>query len=142
MSRPNPRSRPGPLRVWLNQAMHSGALERIAARCPFGAGGSQGTIDYALALMEALRDPHGDARSLDEIAAEAARFREWVESRQQVSRKIILSESRQAETYDPTPEAPARRTPPRRAERPSSEGRSAWPRSDPMWDDLLDGLGS
>jgi hypothetical protein len=141
MSKPSPRPKPNPLRVWLKQAIHSGTLERIPRHYSPGAGGSHDTIDYARDLLAELRDPDTSARPLDAIVDDAVRFRRWVESRQQVSRRIILAESRPGEGYEPEPPRPARDDRERRPERDQRAPRQASPRSDPMWDELLDGLG-
>jgi hypothetical protein len=124
----------------LKQAMGSGALERIPPRYPLGAG-SHDTIDYALALLAELGDPHASPRPLEEIVADAVRFRRWVESRQQISRRIILADTRQGEGFEPQPEPPTSR--PERGRRPASDPPASRPRSarsDPMWDEFLDGL--
>ncbi len=140
MPRPLPPPKPNPLRAWLKQAMQSGILERIPQRCPLGPGGSSDTLDYALELMAELRDPDTSPRELAAIVADAQAFRRWVESRQQVSRRIILAESRQGEGFEPEPLRPARVEQEHRTERAPSRP-PASPRADPMWDELLDGLG-
>lgn len=143
MSKPAPPPKPNPLRTWLKQAIQSGALERIPSHFPAGAGGSRDTMDYAHELLAELRDPDTSPRSLDEIVADAQRFRRWVESRQQVSRRIILAESRPGEGYEYEPEPP-RPWRDDRGGRPAEEPqapRPVPPQSDPMWDEFLDGLG-
>jgi hypothetical protein len=139
MKQPTPPPKPGPLRSWLKLALRSGALERIPRHFPDGAHGPVDTIDYARELLESLNEAAANPGSMPEVALAAAQFRDWVESRQQISRRIILAESRPGEGIERAPErpptSPGGRMP--RSVRPSSPS----PRSDPMWDDFLDGQG-
>jgi hypothetical protein len=139
MPKSSPPPKPNPLRVWLKQAIQSGALERIPSHYPVGRG-SRDTLDYAGELLAELRDPDTSPRPLNEIVADAIRFRQWVESRQQISRRIILAESRPGDGFDPRPPQPSRDDHHRPAARESSAPRPVPPRSDPMWDEFLDGL--
>jgi hypothetical protein len=141
MPKPSPPPKPNPHRIWLKVAMQSGALERIPSHYPLGAGGSRDTMDSALDLLTELRDPATSARTLDEIVADAVRFRRWVESCQKTSRRTILAESRPGEGFEAESYRPSRIDPERRPEDGVSSPRTFSPRSDPMWDDLLDGLG-
>ncbi len=143
-----PAAQPGAnrhqLRVWLKSAIESGLLDRVPPRYdPDGSGDPQPTEDYARRLLAELKDPESSRRLLTEILAEARRFREWVEHRQKMSRRIILggwdSEGAAAwvpERLAPTPTRPAREERPARIDREDAGGR---PDADPMWDVWLDG---
>lgn len=137
-----------PLRVWLKLALQSGLLDRIPPRCdPERTGAPCPTEEYARALLAELNDPESSDRTLPEIVAAARRFREWVEFRQKVSRRMILgqwqSEGAAAADAAWTPErrtpAPTRAHRIKRPDRTDPDDAPARPRSDPMWDDWLDG---
>jgi hypothetical protein len=128
------------LRVWLKLAIETGVLDRIPPQYdPDGSGNPQPTDDYARGLLAELKDPESSERLLREILADARRFREWVEYRQKVSRQMILG---QWETQGAAAYVPERR-PSTRIERENRPHRIrpdvARPKSDPMWDDWLDG---
>ena len=142
-----PASQPGAnrhqLRVWLKSAIESGVLERVPPQCdPDGSGDPQPTVDYARGLLAELKNPDSSERPLPEILAAARRFRDWVEYRQKMSRRIILGhwDSEGAAGWVPERLAPPPR--PERERRPVRTGlEDAGPRphADPMWDDWLDG---
>jgi hypothetical protein len=128
-----------PLRVWLKLAIESGLLDRVPPRYdPDGSGDPQPTQEYARQLLAELKDPESGGRLLKEILADARRFREWVEYRQKVSRRMILG---QWETEGAAAWMPEVRPSPRpdRDKRPRRiDPGEARPRTDPMWDDWLD----
>lgn len=138
-----------PLRVWLKLALQSGVLDRIPPRCdPDGTGTPRPTEEYARALLAELKDPESSDRTLTEIVASARRFRDWVEFRQKISRRMILGQwtSEGAAAAGAADWMPERRTPAAarapRMKRPDPtdpDDAPARPRSDPMWDDWLDG---
>ncbi len=141
-----PASQPGAnrhqLRVWLKWAIESGLLDRIPPQYdPDGSGDTRPTEDYARWLLDELKAPEGGRRLLSEILAAARQFRDWVEYRQKVSRRIILG---QWDSEGAAARVAERRTPTRsdREKRPARAGRDgdgARPNADPMWDDWLDG---
>jgi hypothetical protein len=130
------------LRVWLKLALETGLLDKVPPRYdPDGSGDPQPTADYARQLMVELKDPDPSERPIREIVAEARRFREWVEFRQKMSRRIILGgwDSEGAAARMPEERTPAlldRGKRPPRIDRGDADPR---PKSDPMWDDWLDG---
>lgn len=132
------------LRAWLKLALETGLLDRVPPRCDLdGTGEPRLIADYARELLAELKDPESSDRTLPEILAAARRFRDWVEFRQKVSRRIILG---QWQTEGAAARIPERRTPARasRTKRPDRADpggarAGAWPTSDPMWDDWLDG---
>jgi hypothetical protein len=141
-----PTSQPGAnrhqLRVWLKSAIESGVLDRVPPRYdPDSSGDPQPTEDYARGLLAELKDPESSRRLLREILAEAQRFREWVEYRQKMSRRIILGQwdSEGAAGWVPERLTTARPDRERRPARPGREDVGARPTADPMWDDWLDG---
>ena len=81
-------------------------------------------------------EPESTPRPIDEVIADAVRFRGWVESRQKNARRIIVAETRPGEGFEPEPMPQLRRE--RIDPEPPPGPR---PQVDPMWDDLLDGLG-
>lgn len=131
-----------PLRVWLKLALESGLLDRIPSRCdPEGIGTPRPTEEYARALLVELKDPESSDRTLSEIVAAARRFRAWVEFRQKVSRRMILGQwqSEGAAEWTPERRPPARAHRMKRPDATDPDQPPARPRSDPMWDDWLDG---
>jgi hypothetical protein len=140
MSKPEPRANRHQLRVWLKWAIESGLLSKVLPRYdPDGSGDPQPTEDYARALLAELEDPDSSRRLLGEILADAHRFRDWVEYRQKVSRRMILghwdSEGAAARVLEfRLPTRPDREKRPARLDRDGLE-----PNSNPMWDDCLDG---
>lgn len=134
----SPPPKPNQLRVWLKQAIESGALERIPSQYPL-ASGSRDTFEYARGLLAELRDHAANARPLEAIVKDARQFRAWVETRQQVSRRIILAESRAGEGFETEFTQPAPEDPPRLRGETRPAPRSKSPRPEPMWDDWLDG---
>jgi hypothetical protein len=142
MPAPQPGANRHQLRVWLKSAIESGVLERVLPQCdPDGSGCPQPTEDYARGLLAELKDPNSSERPLREILAEARRFRDWVEYRQKMSRRIILGgwDSEGAAARVPERLALAR---PERQRRPTRAGRDeagSRPHDHPLWDEWLDG---
>jgi hypothetical protein len=141
-----PTSEPGAnrhqLRVWLKWAIESGLLDRIPPQYdPDGSGDPQPTEDYARGLLAELKDPESSRRPLREILAEARQFRDWVEYRQKMSRRIILGrwDSEGAAARVPERLTPTRSDRTKRPARIEREDASARPHADPMWDDWLEG---
>lgn len=128
------------LRAWLKLAIQSGVLGRVPPRYdPDGSGVPRPTEDYARGILAELKDPESSGRPLRDILADARRFRDWVEYRQKVSRRMILG---QWGTEGAAARVPEVRPSPRagREKRPrAADLDEARPRSDPMWDDWLDG---
>jgi hypothetical protein len=130
------------LRVWLKGAIESGLLDRVPPQYdPDGSGDPQPAEDYARRLLADLKDPESSGRLLREILAEARRFRDWVEYRQKVSRRIILGrwDSEGAAAWVPERLTSTRPDPEKRPLRIEWEDARTRPRADPMWDDWLDG---
>jgi hypothetical protein len=123
-------------RVWLKLALETGVLEKLPPQYdPDDSQGSQPTELYARQLLAELRDTESSRRPLAQILADAERFRAWVDFRQKVTRRLILSEGASAVVPEEQPSTrPAQQNGPRQR-RPGS----ASPQSNPMWDDWLDG---
>jgi hypothetical protein len=141
-----PTSQPGAnrhqLRVWLKSAIESGLLDRVPPQYdPDGSGDPQPIEDYARRLLAELKDPESSRRLLREILAEAQQFREWVQYRQKMSRRIILGQWDSEGAADWVPErlAPARTDRQKRPAPVEREDAGARPDPDPMWDLWLDG---
>jgi hypothetical protein len=140
MPRQEPSAGRHQLRVWLKLAIETGVLDRVPPRYdPDGSGEPQSTHDYARRLLVELKDPESSERLLGEILADARRFREWVEYRQKVSRRMILGQWETEGAVDWVPEhRPSNHN--ERGKNPHWLGPDvARPKSDPMWDDWLDG---
>ncbi len=140
-----PESHPswGHWRVWLKGTVESGLLDRLPPQFdPDGSGHPRNVDGYARRLLARLRDPNSDSRPPRELLAELGRFRSWVESRRSVSRRIILAEGQSPDAASLERESGSRPpTSAKREQRPPAP-RSTRPRSDPMWDDWLDGASS
>jgi hypothetical protein len=111
--------------VWVRWAIESKLVDKLPAQ--YGAGGprnSESTVGYASHLLAELRDPASSERPLSQILADAQRFREWADSQQTISPRIGLDEI----DLEPQPR-----------ERAPGAQRGSKTKSDPMWDDLLDG---
>jgi hypothetical protein len=123
-------------RVWLKWALETGLFEKLPAQYePDDSRDSQPTDLYARQLLAELRDPESSRRPLSQILTDAERFRSWVDFRQKVNRRTILSEGASAV-------APDRRSSTRAAAEKSTRQRQsgrAEQGSNPMWDDWLDG---
>ena len=141
MSKPEPKLTRGQLRVWLKWVLQSGVLDRLPPQ--FDAEGTSrpsAPEEIARRLLARLQDPELSGRTLAPVVAEVRQFRDWVQARQKLTRQIILSELVTANhdrawlenwaaamigggDHSPSPRPP----------------RGLPPRSDPMWDDDLDG---
>jgi hypothetical protein len=143
MAAPQPAGNRHQLRVWFKGAIESGVLDRVPPQYdPGGSGDPQPIDDYARGLLTELKDPDSSRRPRQEIIAEARRFRDWVEYRQKMSRRIILGhwDSEGAAGWVSERLAPTPR--PERERRPARTGREdagLRRHADPMWDDWLDG---
>jgi hypothetical protein len=124
------------LRVWLKLALETGLIEKLPPHyAPDDSQPPQPTDRFARQLVAELRDPDSSRRPLSQILADARRFRAWVDIRQKVNRRAILAEVASAslpERQPPTPAVPTKS--PRQR-----EPRGASPKSNPLWDDWLDG---
>jgi hypothetical protein len=143
MPNPEPRLARGQLRVWLKEAIRSGFLDKLPPRYEaegMSTSDPPATEPVARCLLAELQDPGSARRTLAEIVADVRRFQGWVQARRKHSRQAILAEVESANS-DPSwleswatamtgaTEQVRCRTPPRKI-------RS---RSDPMWDEELDG---
>ncbi len=140
MFKPEPRANRHQLRVWLKWAIDSGVLDRVPPQCdPDGSGDPQPTEDYARGLLAELKDPESSRRTLIQILADTRQFRDWVEYRRKVSRRMILGQwdSDGAAALPPESRPPVRPDREKQPVRIDREG--VRPKSDPMWDDWLDG---
>ena len=143
MLKPEPRPTRGQRRVWLKWAVQSGLLDKLPPSYDLDEQADPAaTEQVARQLLAELRDPDSSRRPISRITADVDRFRRWVESRQRISRQIILNELETARA-DPawlenwaSASAHIREQEHRRARTPSPR---IAPRSDPMWDEDLDG---
>jgi hypothetical protein len=143
MLKPEPKPTRGQLRVWLKWAVESGLLDKLPPNYDLDEQADlAATEQVARQLLAELRDPDSSRRPISRITADVDRFRRWVESRQRISRQIILNELETARA-DPawlenwaTASAHIR-------EQENRRGRMSRPnivpRSDPLWDEDLDG---
>jgi len=123
-------------RVWLKLAIETGLLEKLPPQYePDDSQPPQPTDRYARQLLAELRDPDSGRRPLSQILADARRFRAWVDFRQKVIRRLILAEG--ASVVVPEGQ-PSTRAAPEKSPRQRDPG-GASPKSNPMWDDWLDG---
>jgi len=143
MLKPEPKPTRGQLRVWLKWAVQSGLLDKLPPNYDLDEQADPAaTEQVARQFLAELRDPDSSRRPVSRITADVDRFRRWVESRQRISRQIILNELETARA-DPawlenwaTASAHTREHV-RESGRPSPP--RIVPRSDPMWDEDLDG---
>jgi hypothetical protein len=143
MLKPEPKPTRGQLRVWLKWAVQSGLLDKLPP--PYNLDDQAdppATEQVARQLLAELRDPDLNRRPISRITADVDRFRRWVESRQRMSRQVILSELEMARSDPAWLENWASASAYIR-ERENQRGRTSRsrtvPRSDPMWDADLDG---
>lgn len=123
-------------RVWLKSALETGVLEKLPSQyAPDDSQPPQPTEFYARQLLAELRDPESSRRPLAQILANAERFRVWVDFRQKVTRRLILSEGASSVVPEAQPPTRVSQQNVQRQRRPAS----ASPESNPMWDDWLDG---
>jgi transposase-like protein len=128
------------LRAWLKLAIESGLLERVPPQyVPEEPGEPEPTDGYARRLLAELKDPDSSTRMLREILADARRFRDWVEFRQKVSRRIILTGGRTDGGEAVALMRPSATRVPRERNTHRTDRGGVDPKSDPMWDDWLDG---
>src|SRR4051795_4721241 len=93
MLKPEPKPTRGQLRVWLKWAVQSGLLDKLPPSYDLDEqADSAATEQVARQLLAELRDPDSSRRPISRITADVERFRRWVESRQRISRQIILNE--------------------------------------------------
>ena len=142
MLKPEPTPTRGQLRVWLKWAVQSGLLDKLPPSYDLDEQADPAaTEQVARQLLAELRDPDSSRRPISRITADVDRFRRWVESRQRISRQIILNE---LETARADPAWLENWAPPSAyADEQENRGRTSRrrivPRSDPMWDEDLDG---
>ena len=126
-------------RSWLRLALTSSLLDRVPPRYDPG-GDHQGprTVVHARKLLNELMDPDIGTRSPADVLADIRAFREWVEARQRLSRRILLSEG--SETSERASVLATGivlgLTRPTRTDRPPQPTR---PEEHPMWDRWMDG---
>ncbi len=140
MTKPDSTFTRGQSRVWLKWVIQSGLLERLPPQYDRGGEGSPQPTEAVLRrLLTALQASELSRQDLLEITAEVAEFRRWVEAWRKAALQRILAEveterchplrlERWAVAAYRNPELNNRRPPPPRALR-----------SDPMWDEHLDG---
>jgi hypothetical protein len=118
-------------RLWLRTTIGSVLVDRLPM--DYESAGML-ALEYARVLLDELRNPTSDSRPAREVIAEAQAFRRWAVVCQEEARRIIVAENlgNVGET-----EPLVRFVPERRRERVELPPRGS-PRSDPMWDDLLD----
>jgi hypothetical protein len=143
MLKPEPKPTRGQLRVWLKWAVQSGLLDKLPPSYDIDEQADPAaTEQVARRLLAELRDPESQGRPISRITADVDRFRRWVESRQRISRQIILTELETARADPAWLENWASASAHIR-EQENRRGRtsrpSIVPRSDPMWDQDLDG---
>jgi hypothetical protein len=143
MLKPEPQPTRGQLRVWLKWAVQSGLLDKLPPSYDLDEPADPpATEQVARQLLAELRDPDLSGRPLSRVTADIDRFRRWVESRQRISRQIILTELEMARS-DPawlenwaSASAYVRE---RENRRGTTSRHRIVSRSDPMWDEHLDG---
>jgi hypothetical protein len=143
MLKNEPKPTRGQLRVWLKWAVQSGLLDKLPPCYNLDEQADPpATEQVARQLLAELRDPDATGRPISRVTADIDRFRRWVESRQRISRQIILNELEMARA-DPawlenwaSVSAHIREHQNRRGRRSRPR---IMPRSDPMWDADLDG---
>ncbi len=128
------------LRNWLKRTLRFGVLDRVPARFgPDSHGDGPPTRAYATKLQAELRNPDGGTRSLEDVIADIRAFRDWVEARQQTSRRVIM-----AALPDPLPNWAVQvyRAPRFGVTNASSQLQTTWttpdPNQHPLWDKWLD----
>jgi hypothetical protein len=131
MSKAEPERSHGEWRIWLRSSLRSGLLDRLPLLYePAG----MPTVEYAWKLLDQLRNPDPHVRPVREVIAEAKAFGVWVVACQKAARRTVLAE-RIGKVVEPALVIPyVPRNPPRRVAPPPQGS----PRSNPMWDDLLD----
>src|SRR5689334_759149 len=93
MLKPEPKPTRGQLRVWLKWAVQSGLLDKLPPNYDLDEQSDPAaTEQVARQLLAELRDPDSSHRPVSRIKADVDLFRRWVESRQRISRQIILNE--------------------------------------------------
>jgi len=123
-------------RVWLKLALETGVLDKLPPQYePDDSDHPQPTELYARQLLAELKDPESSKRPLAQILADAERFRAWVDFRQKVTRRLILSEGASAVLPEGQRSTPAAREKSPRRRQPGCANSD----SNPMWDDWLDG---
>jgi len=140
MSKHEPGANRHHLRVWLKWAIESGLLDKVPPQYhPDDSHDAQPTDRYARQLLPELKDPDSSKRLLNQILADVRRFRDWVEFRQKLSRRIILTGGQ----TDGAEAAVLERRASTRIHREKSARRiepaDTNPKSNPMWDDWIDG---
>ncbi len=143
MLKPEPKPTRGELRVWLKWAVQSGLLDKLPPSYDLDDQADPAAAEQvARQLLAELRDPDSSRRPISRITADVDRFRRWVESRQRISRQIILNELETARA-DPAWLENWASTSAHIREQEHGRGRTSPPRlmpkSDPMWDEDLDG---
>ena len=141
MLKPEPKPTRGELRVWLKWAVQSGLLDKLPPSYDLDEQADPAaTEQVARQLLAEMRDPDSSRRPISRITADVDRFRRWVESRQRISRQIILNELETAradpERLDTLSSAVSLANDQARVR--TSRRRSVLS-SDPMWDEDLDG---
>jgi hypothetical protein len=94
------------------------------------------TDHYARQLLAELKDPDSRKRPLSQILDDARRFRAWVDFRQKVGRRLILSEGASVTIPE---RQPSTQPPPKKSPRRQRQPDDTQLKLDPMWDDWLDG---
>ena len=143
MLKPEPKPTRGQMRVWLKWAVQSGLLDKLPPSYDLDEQADPAaTEQVARRLLAELRDPDSSRRPISRITTDVDRFRRWVESRQRISRQIILNELETARADPAWLENWASASAHIR-EQENRRGRTSRPRivprSDPMWDEDLDG---
>jgi hypothetical protein len=138
-----PKPTRGQLRVWLKRAVQSGLLDKLPPSYDLDEQADPpATEQVARQLLAELRDPDSNRRPISRVTADVERFRRWVESRQRISRQLILTELETARTDPAWLENWASASAHTR-EQEHGRGRTSLPRivprSDAMWDEDLDG---
>lgn len=124
------------LRVWLKLALETGLLEKLPPQYePDDSQRPQSTEQYARQLLAELKDPDASKRPLRQIIADARRFRDWVDFRRKVNVRNILADGAVATVPERLPSFEQVAEDYRR--RRDLDGANS--RSNPMWDDWLDG---
>jgi hypothetical protein len=141
MTKSEPTFTRGQLRVWLKWVIQSGLLDRLSPQYDRGDELTpEPTEAVARRLLSALQVPELSRTDLLEIAAEVAEFRSWVEVQRKASLKTILAEVELERVNLLRPERRGASMP--RGQEPNDRRRpppARALRSDPMWDEHLDG---